>query len=249
MLTGDKGGKKFGQVMIFYESLYDYLSVMPKTRPTHRRDYSHTHFHKSSSLRTDMDDEISENDVLNSSMIQIVNDYIDQCEYQATEKIKKLHGNEYYVPKALIFISDLPIFDVMKEMLITLYKQCTYRINFPIDAYFYYLTYEAPLPSLGTKVTYSLSNMKEIEVTDNNFNVEYLTKYFSNPLLSFSNFYKTLYWFLCQVGNTLLISKDVSKLVMVSEVLRTIIYPFTYDDPYIPLLAPNMIKSIEAPFP
>lgn len=34
-----------------------------------------------------------------------------------------------------------------------------------------------------------------------------------------------------------------------SEVLRAVIYPFKYDDPYIPLLAPNMIKSIEAPFP
>jgi hypothetical protein len=51
------------------------------------------------------------------------------------------------------------------------------------------------------------------------------------------------------VGNILLISNNVTKLVTMSEVLRTVIYPFTYDDPYIPLLAPNMYKSVEAPFP
>jgi len=54
---------------------------------------------------------------------------------------------------------------------------------------------------------------------------------------------------LCQVGNTLLVSNNATKLVTVSEVLRTIIYPFKFDDPYVPLLAHNMIKSIEAPFP
>lgn len=131
----------------------------------------------------------------------------------------------------------------------TLYKQCTYRVNYPIDAYLYYLTYEVPLPTLGTIVKLSLPNLKEIEIADKEFNIEYISNYFKNPMLNFSNFYKVLYWFLCQVGNTLLISNNVTKLVTVSEVLRTIIYPFTYDDSYIPLLAPNMIKSIEAPFP
>lgn len=94
-----------------------------------------------------------------------------------------------------------------------------------------------------------MPNLQVFELTNTDYNVEYIFHYFTQPYLSYDNFYRLYYWFLCQVGTTLLISKDVEKLVEVSEVLRTMICPFVYDDPYIPVLAPNMIKSIEAPFP
>ena len=157
--------------------------------------------------------------------------------------------NSYYVPKAITLICELPIFDVMQTILYILFKQWTYRINYPIDSYLIYLTYEAPLPSWGSKVKYSLPNMKEFELTDFNYNIELLANYFHAPYLRISHFNLTLYWFLCQVGTTLFISSEVTKLVNAGEVFRALIYPFVYDDPYIPVLSPNMIKSIEAPFP
>ena len=137
----------------------------------------------------------------------------------------------------------------MKNILLILYRKWSYRINYPLDCYLIYLTYEAPLPSLGTRVKYSYPNMNEFELADMNYNIEWIVEYFALPLLSYSNFYMALYWFLCQVGTTLFISKDVTTLVNASEVMRTLIYPFVYDDPYIPILSSNMIKSIEAPFP
>ena len=193
--------------------------------------------------------DIEDIDLLNSSMIQIVPDYIDQRNNENSEKAKALGGKEYYIPKAMILISSAPIFESMKEILTSFYEKATYRINYPIDSYIYYLTYEVPLPAFGTKVKFSLPNLKYIAVGDNSYWAKYLCNYFSSPYLSFQNLYKVLYWFLWQVGNTLLVSNDVNKLVTVSEVLSTIIYPFKYDDPYVPLLAPNMMKSIEAPFP
>ncbi|CAI2375139.1 unnamed protein product [Moneuplotes crassus] len=287
VLTGDKGTKKFVQVMIFWENLASYLNInipkdisttpsysasLNKYNPTnpnpapypefqpstyleivdskksiHKRDYSCNVVEKRPSLTEETDQDNL--DALNSSMIQIITDYIDQRDYENSEKTKVFDGKEYFIPKAMMLISSLPIFDVMQEMLLTLYKQAIYRINYPIDAYIYYLTYEVPLACFGTNVKISLPNLKEKTITDSNYNIEYLCKYFSNPYLSFKNLYKVLYWFMCQAGNTLLVSNDASKLVVVSEVLRAIIYPFTYDDPYVPLLAPNMIKSIEAPFP
>ena len=137
----------------------------------------------------------------------------------------------------------------MKTILYILYKLWTYRINYPIDSYLIYLTYEAPLPSWGSIVKYSFPNLKEFQLTDLNYNIEYIGNYFWSPYLSTNHFYLTLYWFLWQVGTTLFISSKVTKLVNASEVFRTLIYPFIYDDPYIPVLSPNMIKSIEAPFP
>lgn len=177
----------------------------------HRREFSHSLFRKEESFRDEP--EKDDFDQVNSTMIQIVPDYMDQRDQENSLKEQFLGGNDYYLPKAMILISSLPIFDLMKEVLITLYKQAIYRINYPIDAYIYYLTYEAPLPSLGTVVNLSLPNMKRICVDDFEFNIEYLSSYFRNPLLSFTNFYQVLYWFLCQVGNTLLISNDVNKLV------------------------------------
>jgi hypothetical protein len=163
-------------------------------RKLHRREFSYNIFRNQESLKSVPDKD--EFDTVNSSMIQIVPDYMDQREQENSLKSKMLGGNDYYLPKAMILISKLPIFDTMKEMLLTLYKQAIYRINYPIDAYIYYLTYEAPLPSLGTIVKLSLPNMKNIEVSDFEYNMEYLASYFENPLLSFPNFYQVLYWFL-----------------------------------------------------
>jgi hypothetical protein len=151
ILTGDKGGKKFAQVMIFYENLSDYLPTIKRGRQSHRRDYSMNFIRKSESLHTETEDEINY-DPQNTSMIQIMNDYIDKCEYQNTEKLKTFNGKNYFVPKAIVLISELPIFETMKSMLSILYKQSIYRINYPIDCYLYYLTYEVPLPAFGTNV-------------------------------------------------------------------------------------------------
>lgn len=177
----------------------------------HRREFSHNPFRKEESIVKEP--EIDDFDQVNSTMIQIVPDYMDQRDQENSLKEQFLGGNDYYLPKAMILISSLPIFDLMKEIMITLYKQAIYRINYPIDAYIYYLTYEVPLPSLGTAVNLSLPNMKRTRVDDFEYNIEYISTYFKNPLLSFTNFYQVLYWFLCQVGNTLLISNDVNKLV------------------------------------
>ena len=143
----------------------------------------------------------------------------------------------------------MPIFDVMERILGWLYEECTRRIRFSIDSYLQYLTYEAPKPSLGSVVKYSMPDFKPFDLVWCDFDVEYLYEYFVNPMLSHENFYTLYYWFLWQVGSTVLISKDTKKLVIASEVLRTLIFPFTYDDTYIPVLPPNMIKYIEAPFP
>ena len=77
VLPGDKGGRKFAQVMLFYENLIDYLPTIKRGRQSHRRDYSMNFIRKSESLRTEAEDEPNY-DPQNTSMIQIMNDYIDQ---------------------------------------------------------------------------------------------------------------------------------------------------------------------------
>ena len=63
------------------------------------------------------------------------------------------------------------------------------------------------------------------------------------------NFLIVLYWFLCQVGSTVLISSKQTTLIKLAEVLRTIIFPFDYDDSYMPLISEANYGYLSAPFP
>lgn len=157
--------------MIFHENLANYFEIVGSKKSFHKRDYSHMVYEKEC-FRSESESECI--DLLNSSMIQIVPDYMDQRDYENSEKSKVFDGKEFYIPKAMILISSLPIFEIMQDFLNILYKQASYRINYPIDAYIYYLTYEVPLASFGTKVKISLPNFKEITVSDSSFNTEYL---------------------------------------------------------------------------
>jgi len=54
---------------------------------------------------------------------------------------------------------------------------------------------------------------------------------------------------MCQIGSTVFISSNANKIVMSTEVLRSIIFPFDYDETYIPCLPSALINYLEAPFP
>jgi len=63
------------------------------------------------------------------------------------------------------------------------------------------------------------------------------------------NFLTVLYWFLCQVGSTVLMSSEPKKLITMAETLRTIIFPFEYDDSYMPVMSKKNYGYLSAPFP
>lgn len=67
--------------------------------------------------------------------------------------------------------------------------------------------------------------------------------------MELDDLFTMLYWFLCQVGSTVLISSDPYKLVKQAEVLRTIIFPFEYDDSYMPVISEQNFGYLSAPFP
>lgn len=59
----------------------------------------------------------------------------------------------------------------------------------------------------------------------------------------------TIYWFLAQVGSVVVVSKDLKKIITTTEILRTIIYPFEYQDPYVLPLPKTYANYLGAPFP
>lgn len=102
-------------------------------------------------------------------------------------------------------------------------------------------------PNLDTKINLSNSKSNELPTVQT---VYYWEVFTSRSFLTFDeNFLTTLYWFLCQVGSTVLISSKPTKLVALAEVLRTIIFPFEYDDSYMPLISEANYGYLAAPFP
>ena len=165
------------------------------------------------------------------------------------------NGENYYIPKSIILISEYPIFETIEQIIRHIYIQWVKGMNYPLEAYLIYLTHWAPLPQIGTSISYSFPNLKEFTIENKLLNelpavpTSFYCDFFTKQIIDMNNFFDLLYWFMWQIGTTVFISSSINKIVMWTEVLRTIIFPFEYDDTYIPCLPTALINYLEAPFP
>jgi hypothetical protein len=117
------------------------------------------------------------------------------------------------------------------------------------------LTHYAPLPPIGSEVIYSFPNQKDFKIENKLLNelpyvpTSFYSEFFIQSVLNMANIFELIYFFMCQLGTTVFISSSANKIVMATEVLRTIIFPFEYDETYIPCLPTALINYLEAPFP
>ena len=170
---------------------------------------------------------------------------------------------ELYIPKAFILVSESPYFREYEEILSALYYKSKNDITFPYDFYLRQITYMVPKPGRGSIVTFQgLSSIDsditpQIQLGNSRRNelptvcsYYYWSVFATDDYLTFDdNFLMALYWFLCQVGSTVLISKYPKKLVTMAETLRTIIFPFELDDSYMPVISRDNYGYLTAPFP
>jgi hypothetical protein len=79
---------------------------------------------------------------------------------------------------------------------------------------------------------------------------EYYIDFFTaKPYLSFNNLIDSIYWLMTQLGSIVVISESAIKVATTTEVLRTIIFPFEYSDPYMLSLPKSLYNYIKSPFP
>lgn len=184
--------------------------------------------------------------------------FLQNHSYDELRESSALFNNQqYYVPKAFVIVSESPYFHEYREILVNLYYICKMNITYPYEYYFRYITYEVPKPGRGSRVQFLMPNGETIELTNSlrselpTIQTNFYWEVFAtiNYLTFDENFITVLYWFLCQVGSTVLISSDPNKLISLAEVLRTIIFPFEYDDSYMPLISETNYGYLSAPFP
>jgi len=152
-------------------------------------------------------------------------------------------------------ISEYPIFETLEQLIRHIFIQCVKGMEYPLEAYLIYLTHWAPLPPVGTTISYSFPNKEKFTIENKLLNelpavpTSFYCEFFTKQVININNFFDLLYWFMWQMGTTVFISSSINKIVMWTEVLRTIIFPFEYDDTYIPWLPTALINYLEAPFP
>ena len=187
----------------------------------------------------------------------LIEDYVNEIYQEVKEGKDQFHlYSKFYIPKAISIISEQPLFEELGVILLQLHESCISNyVEFPYDLYIAYLTHIAPLPAPRSVMGYSLSDYSTFNYKGAMINElpwvcnKFYRDFFLNIYLSFENLMDTLYWLMAQPGSVVVVSKSVQRIITTTEVLRTIIFPFEYNDPYIVPLPKSMYNMLGLPFP
>lgn len=163
------------------------------------------------------------------------------------------------VNKAICILSRWPFFDIFEGFLNYLYKS-VFRsfknpLNLPIEVYISHFMMNIPFPSIQRpKIRIQLSQLEEEQLTLSN-------PFEETPLplsgATFVNFIQTLgvenclnvFIFALTEQKILLHSLRLDVLTSVAEALTSLIFPFHWQCPYIPLTPLRLCDVLNAPLP
>jgi hypothetical protein len=269
VLTGTDSRKRYGVALMFYEDLRDLVRVMQEVIPMYSKEFEDEDIEEEKKENIDMDDNkmpngegqrngtITENEreSISTNPFMQIHRYIESFTEIDLTKDAIFKGSNYYLPKAIYLISEYPIFETLEQIVRHIYRECVTGTDFPLEIYLSYLTHYAPLPPIGSEIVYSFPNLQDFKIENKLLNelpyvpTSFYSEFFTKSMLNMNNVYELMYFFMCQLGTTVFISSSANKIVMSTEVLRTIIFPFEYDETYIPCLPTALINYLEAPFP
>ncbi|GMR36633.1 hypothetical protein PMAYCL1PPCAC_06828, partial [Pristionchus mayeri] len=157
-----------------------------------------------------------------------------------------------FMSKTLCLISRLPIVGGMHTLLQLLFQVASNEdmSGLPLESYIYWMLNEVPLPSPGT--TLKLRLVDDVMVVQRPTHKE--LPFFDYPLTSLfqiitvEKFVRIWTAFLLE-HQIIVCSKDISRLMLVSESLCALSFPFRWQLTYVPILPNSQLKFIEAPVP
>ncbi|KAL3936827.1 MAG: hypothetical protein SGBAC_007940 [Bacillariaceae sp.] len=160
----------------------------------------------------------------------------------------------YYLPKTIAVVSHYPYYDAQSQFLHELVRLKNVGSPLPLERYIANFVYDIPLPRPGgAPVRWDCfgRSRKGLELVMGSPN-KLPTVFFSYaPLfrtLSVTNVL-TLWATLLQEGKVVLRSNHLSLLTPIAEALLSLLFPFTWQGMYIPILPNKMVDAIEAPIP
>ena len=215
VLTSTEAGRRYGIALMFYEDLKDYIRVLQESLPLYikeeqERENSCTATEQTSKDKLDEETEKMIKEEITKrgeSVLEERSKSVKESEYEAiypmllnygTEYMAVdglFHGDNYYIPKAIMLISEYPIFETLEQIIRHIYIICVKGIDYPIESYLCYLTHSAPLPPIGTSITYSFPNLDTFTVENKLLNelpavpTSFYCEFFTKQILNMDNFF------------------------------------------------------------
>ncbi|XP_078000435.1 DENN domain-containing protein 5B-like [Glandiceps talaboti] len=160
--------------------------------------------------------------------------------------------NTLYVTKCICIITQQPFIRAPQRFLTQLYEAIASNENppLPIESYVYNILYEVPLPPVGRSMRFNgvrspilcqRPGASELPLCDFSF----------RKLLAILDVDNLVQLFTCALleNQILLYSKDYQRLVLVAECLGALLFPFTWQHVYVPILPASMLHFLDAPVP
>ena len=73
--------------------------------------------------------------------------------------------------------------------------------------------------------------------------------FFTEPYLNMEDFFDIFYWILSKVGSIIIVAEDPQKVLVTTEILRSITFPFVNKDTYFVSLPEKMYSACSNIFP
>ncbi|CAB3405241.1 unnamed protein product [Caenorhabditis bovis] len=243
----EDGSRINGTALTFYEEVKDpaICEEMSKLHQKHVRELTERHGANENSQRTH----------LPPGTVSGGTHTLPRGRRDRSKRVSYYEGggqNTLFMSRTICVTTRLPLVHATSALLSVLHSMLTASSSpsLPIESYIYWCLYEVPMPSPGTTLKIPLLDTtivvqrpgpKELPFFDDS-----IGKLFDFMLVE--NFIKLFSCFLLE-HQILLCSKDLARLMSVSEALLALSFPFRWQMVYVPVLPYSQLKFVEAPVP
>ncbi|XP_071771497.1 DENN domain-containing protein 5B-like isoform X1 [Centroberyx gerrardi] len=253
----DDGTRSYGFVHTFYEEV---TSAQITTAMQTLYQMHHVEHHSSSSASSPSSSTSSASSPSTSSMDSLVSS-LDESDAESLAGLSACLGcagsfdsarDTLYVSKALCLLTPLPFLQAARQFLSQLHQAVTSHTAppLPLESYIHNILYEVPLPPPGRSLRFhgvqgpivcQRPGPGELPLGDFP-----LGEAFS--LLGVDNMVQLLTCVLLEM-QVLLYSQDYQRLMTVAEGVTTLLFPFQWQNIYLPILPAPLHHLLDAPVP
>ncbi|XP_052822652.1 DENN domain-containing protein 5B isoform X4 [Octopus bimaculoides] len=239
MITKEDGSRTYGAVYVFYEEVENeqICAAMQTLQAMHHAELSND---QSRTLYPELESTFDQ-----SPMTM-------RKSRPRPHTIYDINNDKLYVTKGIALISQLPFVSATRQFLKQLHDAVSNQKErkLPLECYVYNVLYEVPLPPPGRSMKFfgtslpifcQRPGMNELPLFD--FSLWELFQ-----LLDSRNILRIFRSILLE-HQVLFYSSDYQRLMLVAEALCTLIFPFTWQHVYVPILPASLSHFLDAPVP
>ncbi|XP_032804974.1 DENN domain-containing protein 5B-like isoform X2 [Petromyzon marinus] len=158
-----------------------------------------------------------------------------------------------FTSKCICLIAPMPFVQACRKALTQLHTAVTspQPPPLPLESYVYNLLYEVPLPPLGRSLRFSSVYMPPVVCQRPGPHELPLFDYCLREVFELLGLENVVQLFTCALleHQILLLSRDYQRLMVVAEGIMVLLFPFSWQHVYVPILPASLLHFLDAPVP